>query len=125
MRAKKVYESFKRGLDPKEAMGIGQIEKIKREMENENQEWKGKDRALIWASGKGYKDYVMYLLEAEANIHAEHEYALRWASEKGHKDVVEVLLKAGANVHALDDEALRWASENGHKEVEELLKKYM
>jgi len=77
----------------------------------------GDDLALRWAAGNGHLDVVKYLVEQGANVHAGDDAALRWAAGSGHLDVVKYLVEQGANVHAGDDLALRWAAGRGHLDV--------
>lgn len=83
------------------------------------------DTALIWASERGHAEVVKLLLDAGADVHVSNDVALIWASENGHEKVVKLLLDAGANVHASDDVALRWASEKGHDKVVKMLKDHI
>jgi len=81
----------------------------------------GYDKALCWASSKGYLEVVKVLIEAGADVHELDDVALCWASQNGHLEVVKVLIKAGADVHALDDAFLRETSLKGHLEVVKIL----
>ena len=40
---------------------------------------------------------VLFLLQHDADVHAQNAYALRWASYFGHLEVVKILLSAGAD----------------------------
>jgi hypothetical protein len=153
MRAKTVNETqnFERGLDPKKAMNIGlisEIEKFCKEIYPNDKTLgdylvtcaghgkinfvkylldKGaymhadNDEALQWACENGYAEIVKMLLDAGADVHTRGDYVLREASYIGHTETVKVLLDAGADVHARNDEALRLASENGHTETVKVL----
>ena len=86
---------------------------------------KDKESCLKWAVKKGYLDVVKYLVEQNANIHAQDNYALRWAATKGHLDVVKYLVESGANVSALNNYALENAALNRHLDVVEYLKEVL
>ena len=94
-------------------------------MESINDKFYNKNYALGISAENGKLDFVKYLLDTGANVHANNDYALRWASDSGHVEVVKVLLAVDANVHAADNYALRWASVNGHAEVVKVLKDHI
>lgn len=53
------------------------------------------------AAQEGHLDIVRYLLEMNANVHAQTQTgdtALTYACENGHTDVVELLLQYGSNI---------------------------
>eukprot|EP00195_Chlamydomonas_chlamydogama_P010600 CAMPEP_0202902818 /NCGR_PEP_ID=MMETSP1392-20130828/17063_1 /ASSEMBLY_ACC=CAM_ASM_000868 /TAXON_ID=225041 /ORGANISM="Chlamydomonas chlamydogama, Strain SAG 11-48b" /LENGTH=469 /DNA_ID=CAMNT_0049589625 /DNA_START=342 /DNA_END=1751 /DNA_ORIENTATION=+ len=66
-------------------------------------------------------EVIKALLEAGADVHAQHEFPLLAASMHGHEDVVELLLDHGADLHALDDAALVRACCGGHSSTVNLL----
>ncbi len=116
-----LFEKFTQDSDPIDDLQIGMMHQIKRWVETKIS-YKPNEKDLLWICAQcGKTEFVKYLLEKGANVHADHDLALRWASENGHTEVVKLLLDAGADVHANDDYALRWASENGHTEVVKLL----
>ena len=75
------------------------------------------NKALQNAAWSGHLDVVKYLVEQEANIHANDEYALRWAAYNGHFDVVKYLIEHGADIHAENEDALRSAALEGHLDI--------
>ena len=117
-------EKFVQDSDPISDLGIGMIDQIKKFVKSKGYNY-NLDDALWICARYGKADYVQYLLDAGANVHAENDYALQWASDNGHEKVVKLLLDAGADVHAEDDLALRWASHNGHEKVVKLLKDHI
>ena len=99
---------FERDKDPKQSIGIGMMNKIKKWAKEESdaiEDINDKDQLLIFSAEHGKIDFVKYLLDIGADIHAKNDDALRWASSKGHTKVVKLLLDAGANVHAEDNVA--------------------
>jgi ankyrin repeat protein len=120
MRAKFILEKFQKYSDPIHDLGIGIKELIKRFIKEKGYNYI-EDHLLWICAQEGKVEFVKYLLDAGANVHAYSDDALRLASDNGHTEVVKLLLDAGADVHAYDDYALRLASENGHTEVVKLL----
>lgn len=59
--------------------------------------------------------FTLYIFPARQNA------PLRWVSNKGYYEVVETLIQAGANIHADHNYALKWALYNNHYNVAELL----
>lgn len=59
---------------------------------------------------------MKYLVELEADIHAENDSATCLSAENGHLDIVKCLIEHGANIHA-NDYPLRKSTENGHFEI--------
>ena len=125
MRAKFVNEKFTEDSDPIHDMGIGMGVLIKQFVEEETHYPYIKENLLWICAENGKTEFVKYLLNAGADVHARDDYALRWASNNGHTEVVKVLLDAGADVHAYHDGALLWASEEGHIETVKVLKDWM
>jgi len=116
-----IIEKFIEKSDPISDMSIGMKHLIKKWVITET-EYDYNEKDLLWICAKyGKLEFVKYLLDVGADVHAGDDYALQWASEEGHTDIVKLLLDAGANVHARDDFALRWASGNGHPDVVKLL----
>jgi ankyrin repeat protein len=82
-----------------------------------------KDNTLIQACKNGDLEEVKRLVEQGANMHAKGELALRFASFYGHLDIVNYLVGLGATIHAKDEAALHWASDRGHFKVAKFLEK--
>jgi len=116
-----INEKFEESFDPISDLGIGIIHQIKQWMKSIGENFINKDNALIVCSKYGKTDFVKYLLDAGADVHAQDDYALRWASYRGHIKVVKLLLDAGANVHTRNNGALQGASYNGHTDIVKLL----
>jgi ankyrin repeat protein len=115
-----ISEKFEEESDPIHDLGIGMKKLIKQFIKENGYEYVEEDLLLICARERKV-EFVKYLLDAGADVHADNDRALQWASDKGHTEIVKLLLDAGADVHARDDYALRWASDNGHTEVVKLL----
>jgi hypothetical protein len=124
MRARFVNEKFVEDSDPVTDMGIGIRAQISRWMK-ENGWADTNDIALAVCAWRGKLDWVKFLIDAGADVHADNDYALRIASDKGHLEIVKELLRAGANVHANNDEALKWAKEEGQQDVVDFLKDHI
>jgi len=120
MKAKFVFEKFTEDSDPIADLGIGARHLISKWMKEKGEE-DTDNNALAECANHGKTEWVEYLLNRGADVHAENDWALRSASYNGHVEVVKLLLNAGADVHARADYALRWASGNGHVEVVKLL----
>ena len=58
-------------------------------------------------------DTFKYLIENDANIHADNDCALQWSAREGNLDVVQFLVENGADIHANNDSALRYNAEKG------------
>ena len=125
MRAKFIYEKFSQDSDPISDLNIGLAASLESWIKTTDEYKRGsnsKEKDYLWICSMHNKiDYVRYLLDKGADVHAGDDYALQWASENGHDKVVKLLLNAGANVHAGDDHALRWASRYGHDKMVKLL----
>jgi ankyrin repeat protein len=78
---------------------------------------------LINAVIEGNLDKIKKFVEQGADIHAYKNCALRWASEEGHLDVVKFLVEQGADIHADDDYTIRVASLYGHLDIVKYLKR--
>ena len=46
---------------------------------------------MIWASYNGHLEFVKYLVEQGADIHAEYDFALKYARKNKHLEVVKYL----------------------------------
>lgn len=77
--------------------------------------------ALQWSAEYGHLNIVMYLVDQNADIHAEDEGALRLAASNGHLDVLKYLIGQGADVRARHDQTLQLAAMYGHLDVVEYL----
>lgn len=58
-------------------------------------------------------EIVKYLIEQEADIHANNDSSLLSAAYSGHLDIVKCLVEHGIDIHIHNNEALRW-SRNGN-----------
>jgi len=120
-----IYEKFVEDSDPITDMGIGMKHQIKKWIETETG-YKYKEKDLLWiCAGEGKIEFVKYLLDTEADVHADNDHALRSASYNGHTDVVKLLLDAGANVHAAGYQALQWAINYKHDDVVKILQDHI
>jgi len=72
---------------------------------------------LAKACHKGDLEKVKKLVEQGVNIHADNEFALRIASECGYLELVKYLVEQGADVHHDQEKALYWATRNGRVKV--------
>lgn len=86
-----------------------------------------KNKALIDAATKGYREVVQCLVCHGADIHARNNHAVMTAAANGYLAVVQYLVEQGANVHAVDDRdhlpdaPLLLAVINGHIDVVQYL----
>jgi len=120
-----IFEKFTEDSDPIADMGIGIKNQLKKWFETENK-YDYIEEDLLWVCAKeGKTQFVKYLLDAGANVHAYNDIALRKAINYGHADVVKLLLDAGADVHADNYGALQWASDNEHTDVVKILKDHI
>lgn len=80
---------------------------------------------MIWAADIGNLEILKKAVEQGANIHAKDDEALRNAAFYGHLEMVKYLVEHGADVHAENGWALRRASYYGHipSEIVKLLTK--
>lgn len=69
-------------------------------------------------------NFLEFLLEKRANIHALDYFLFRRASQYGNLKLVKFFLDKGANVHSQNDYALRWARQNHHKHVVDYLSSF-
>lgn len=61
----------------------------------------GASTPLMEAAQEGHLDLVKYLLDAQADVHAQTQTgdtALTYACENGHTDVADLLLQFGADL---------------------------
>ena len=103
----------------------GNLNRVKKYLENKGNVHAQEDEALREASWKGHTEIVRLLLEWEADVHAKDDAALRWASGYGHTEIVRLLLEHEAKVHARDDYALRLASAKGYTEIVRVLMEHI
>lgn len=119
-RKRKINEEFIEYSDPIKDIGIGVEQQVKNFMKSINQEY-NLDSALVECARFGKLEFVKYLLNAGADVHAYNDYALSYAAFNGHTKVVKVLLNAGANVRARNNLALYWANTNGHDDIVKII----
>ncbi|CAH1131548.1 unnamed protein product [Ceutorhynchus assimilis] len=88
---------------------------------------KGKT-ALNWAAGKGYKELVICLLEAKADVNYKEpdgRTALVGASMGGYEDIIKLLIDANANIDVYDGDKkyqpLTRAASNEHMGTVQIL----
>lgn len=82
------------------------------------------ETALTLACCGGFLEVSDFLIKAGADIELGASTPLMEAAQEGHLDLVRYLLETNANVHAqtqTGDTALTYACENGHTDVAELL----
>ena len=77
---------------------------------------------LVEAVGSGDLAKVKSLVENGTDVHYGNESALRYAGSYGQLEVVKYLVSKGADIHADNDDALIWARVNGYMEVVKYLK---
>lgn len=80
------------------------------------------DTPLHYATGGGYVDTMVVLIEAGADVNAMDNYGkrpLHWAAETGHADAARVLIENGANPQPWSNfgTPLEEARERGYDEV--------
>eukprot|EP01067_Filipodium_phascolosomae_P001546 Filipodium_phascolosomae@DN2011_c0_g1_i1.p1 len=105
----------------------GQMPEIKNLVEKSGISTNVRDSAqwtpIMCAAYNGHIDIVSYLVDKNANVHAENQFkwtALHLAASRNHIDVVRLLIAAGANVNAADQDghtALHAAASNPHTNV--------
>jgi len=78
---------FYKPTSVKNAANVGLINVIKKEMENDGEIFDDIDNALGWAAGKNKINYVKYLFDEGANIHADYDYAIEIAAKNGYYDM--------------------------------------
>jgi len=116
-------EKFTEEGDPIKQMGIGMKHQIKKWIKTR---YNYIEEDLLWICARhGKTEFVKYLLDAGADVHADDDAALQWACYEGHTEIVKILLDAGADVHAENDFALQTASYNGHTEIVKILKDHI
>ncbi|XP_031786075.1 ankyrin repeat and KH domain-containing protein mask isoform X6 [Nasonia vitripennis] len=82
------------------------------------------ETALTLACCGGFLEVADFLIKAGADIELGASTPLMEAAQEGHLDLVRYLLETNANVHAqtqTGDTALTYACENGHTDVADLL----
>lgn len=85
------------------------------------------ETALTLACCGGFLEVADFLLRNTADLELGASTPLMEAAQEGHKDLVRFLLERNANVHAqtqTGDTALTYACENGHTDVAEILLNY-
>jgi hypothetical protein len=115
---------FERGNNSLKNLGIGTRRLISTFMKENNKD-DTDDNALCVCSKRGKTEWVEYLLNNGADVHAYNDYSLQMASENGYTDIVKLLLDAGADVRARNHYALRWASNRGHTELVKVLQDWI
>ena len=70
------------------------------------------NKAFIGAAKNNHQTTVEYLIDKEADIHADNDQALRLTAGRGYVKIVKYLLEKGANINVLYD-ALKEAGEKG------------
>jgi len=121
---------FERGKDPKQSIGLGVKEQIRREI---NQEWYpdryGADQwdgnyntALTWAAEKGRLDYIKWLINQGADIRNNDNEPIKQAASFGQKDVVVYLIDHGADPLAGNGYPILAAKFAGYPALAELIK---
>lgn len=82
------------------------------------------ETALTLACCGGFLEVADFLIKAGADIELGASTPLMEAAQEGHLDLVRYLLESNADVHAqtqTGDTALTYACENGHTDVADLL----
>lgn len=85
------------------------------------------ETALTLACCGGFLEVAKFLLDNGADIELGASTPLMECAQEGHKDLLLFLLERNANVHAqtqTGDTALTYACENGHTDVAEILLNY-
>jgi len=111
-----INEKFTEDSDPIKDMGIGMRRMISKWMKEIGEE-DTDDNALAESAARGKLDFVKYLVNQGANIHAYKSYAFTISSQNGHLEIVKYLLSKGADIGADKGYALVGASGRGHLEI--------
>jgi ankyrin repeat protein len=69
----------------------------------------------------GQLEVVKRLVENGLDVNAGDNYAIRHSATNGHLDIVKYLVENGAYINAWGDAVLRWAEINKHLEIIEYL----
>jgi ankyrin repeat protein len=87
----------------------GDLEKVKKCVENGANIHVDNDLALKFAAANGHLEVVEYFIENGANVCTNNDYALSVAAVYGHFEVVKYLVEHGADIHTVNDLALKYA----------------
>lgn len=83
----------------------------------------------MWAAYRGYTEIVAFLLDHNADVHANGNYhlgSLLWACGRGYTEIVSLLVSRGAKVNVGDKygtSPLVWACRKGNAEIVDTLLK--
>jgi ankyrin repeat protein len=129
MRAKYINENveFTRGADPKEAMGVGMLGRIKADMKASGSEWRSPANAVYWAATNGRTEYLRFLHQTGEPLDVPDNNGwtpLFYAVTGGHIDTAEYLLDAGAYVNHQEyygKTPLYWANRYDRHRIARLL----
>jgi len=106
-----------------DAIEIGDLEAIKRFVENGLNPHYKNDYGLRWAARYGHWDLVNYFISKVgfSGIKQFNHQALQLAAHAGHLEIVQLLINYGADACANDSYALQLAASCGHFEVVKVL----
>ena len=105
MKAQLVSENirFERGQDPKSAMDLGMLPRIKAAMKSRGYESNTVDQILGFAVDYGHKAFTKFALDNGANPNYNSGRSLGIAVQEGNFEVAEMLLKHGANIDSINN----------------------
>lgn len=98
MKAKYVFENleFERGKDPKEALDIGILNRVKEEMQEMGYRYVNPDSILKWAAEFNKPNYIDLAMDIGASISEVGHHSIEIAAVAGNPEALEALLKHGA-----------------------------
>ena len=104
LSSERMYESvsFERGQNPKGAMGVGILPRIKAAMKSRGYESKTVDQILGFAVDYGHIAFTKYALNNGANANHHNGRFLQRAVEDGEYEIAKMLLKNGASTESVN-----------------------
>ena len=80
---------------------------------------------LVKAAESGNLELVKKMIEQGADIHTRDEYALRWASNYGHLPVVKFLVENSSYIHIDDSTNAMWKMASKHPNIVNYFKRQL
>lgn len=103
---------FRRGEDPKRALGIGKRAAISQWLKGQGL-YDDDESALVHSAEAGKLDFVKYMIADGVDPNIFDNSPIEGAAWKGHLDVVKYLHQAGADINR----ALPWATHQGNLDI--------